>query len=339
MNTGIRHTFIATAPAALLGCWGLGRQIGGASVDPSSYWQLAILDRIGIYHEDPGLFSAAATGLGFLLPLLAVSLIVSRIWAEVFARLRRRPLDPGWHLTAWLFALLLPATMPPAYAALGLSFGAVFGSHVFGGSGRYLVNPALLGIVFLVLAYPPLTAAGAWLPGADAVSSWAAVNRDGLAAAGGQGTGLGALFLGNEAGALGATSALACLLGAAWLVGARVAAFSVVAAGLAGLAVAAAASDGLPWTWHLALGNFAFLLAFVATDTSVRPTTGGGRIAYGALFGALTVAIRTANPDHPEGTWFALLLAMLCVPLLDYFTRAAQLGRLPDTVTDDHERV
>jgi Na+-transporting NADH:ubiquinone oxidoreductase subunit B len=340
MKAELRHFYIASAPAALLGCWGLGRQIAGSAVDASSIWQLTWLARTGIYHEDPGVLITGVIGLSFLAPLLVLALIVSRIWAEVFSRLRDRPLDAGWHLTAWIFVLLLPATMPLGYAALGLSFGVVFGSQVVGGTGRYLVNPALLGIVFLAFAYPSLTAAGAWVPGTvsgiDGLSSWAILSRDGVAVML-EDRSIAALWLGDAVGPIGTTSALSCLLGAAYLLGARVASWRVLVAALSGLALAAAIAGGLPWHWHLAVGNFAFLLAFVATDPTVQPRTGGGKLAYGMLFAGLTVVLRTANPEHPEGTQFALLLAMLSVPLLDYLLRAAMLGRLPDEASEDHE--
>lgn len=321
MNIQIRHVFIASLPAALAGIWNLGGQIGTASIDASSAWQLAILDDIGIYHDSMSGIASAFVGFAFFLPLLVVCLAVSRAWAEIFARMRRRPLDQGWHLSAWLFALLLPATMPLHTAVLGLSFGVVFGSHVFGGTGRHIVNPALLGIVFLALAYPPFMSA--WLPGDAVVSTWDIVARAGLESSLEQGIALGPLFFGSEVGTIGPTSALLCLVGALYLISVRLASALVAGSALAGLAVGAALLGDLPWLWHLALGNFAFLLAFIATDTAIRPVTKGGAIAYGGLFGFLVVAIRMANPEHPEGSWFALLIAMLAIPLFDYLSTAA----------------
>jgi Na+-transporting NADH:ubiquinone oxidoreductase subunit B len=71
------------------------------------------------------------------------------------------------------------------------------------------------------------------------------------------------------------------------------------------------------WHWHLALGYFAFAIAFVATDPSIMPLTPAGRWLYGALLGALTITIRVASPEHPEGSLIAVLLASLCIPLID----------------------
>jgi Na+-transporting NADH:ubiquinone oxidoreductase subunit B len=75
---------------------------------------------------------------------------------------------------------------------------------------------------------------------------------------------------------------------------------------------------GISWYWHLVLGNFAFGVAFLATDPSVGPLTRPARWAYGTLIGLLTIVIRVVDPSHPEGSLYAILLAMLAVPLLDY---------------------
>lgn len=309
----------ASAPAAAVGVWSLGARIAETSPDTVESWQIAALEYLGLDRAQPSALSAVALGCAFFVPLLVTSLAVSRAWAEVFSRVRHRPRDSGWAMMAWLYTLLLPATMPLHFAALGLSFGAVFGCYVFGGTGRYIVSPALLGIVFVAIAYPGFMADTQWLPGDGATSSWAAV-----ASGTDPGTvGWLPLFLGNEIGALGAGSTLACLLGAGVLIGLRVASVRIVAASLLSFAAAAWLGGELPWYWHLAVGNFAFVLAFIATDPTTKPRTRGGCWAFGALFGALTIALRVANPEHPEGTWFALLLASLCVPLFDHIAKAA----------------
>ena len=323
----IRHLYFASLPAAVFGCWNLGRQLAAESVDGAAAWQLSLLSQQGIPGEDPGPVSATLTGLGFFLPLLAVSLLVCFFWARLFSRLRGQPIDPGWHMAAWLFALMLPASMPLGFAALGLSFGFVFGSLVFGGTGRYFVHPSLLGLVFLGLAYPPLLAPDAWLPGVDSVSTWAAVSHDGLAAQMDSGLDFGRAFAGRQIGSIGGVSSLLCLLGLVYLLAVRLAHWLVAVSALASLMLGATLMADIPWHWQLALGNFAFLLAFLATDRTITPRTALGRIAFGALFGILAVTLRTANPEHPEATAPALLLAMLCIPLLDHLSTAVRSGR------------
>jgi Na+-transporting NADH:ubiquinone oxidoreductase subunit B len=315
---------LASAPAALIGVWNLGVLLAEHPPAAASSWQLAAIAWLGAHDGSPSIPMALAYGCVFFGPLLVASLAASRFWAELFSRLRARPLDDGWALWAWLYALLLPATMPLHFAILGLSFGAVFGAHVFGGTGRYLVNPALLGVLFITIAYPALIVEAQWLPGSELPSSWTLLISDGIEAAAAAGQTWERLFLGREIGALGTGSALACLLGAGVLILRREAAPEIVAAGCAGLALASTLGGSLPWHWQLVLGNFAFVLAFLATDPTTQPTTRAGLWSFGALFGALTIVLRAGNPEHPEGTLFALMLASLCVPLLD---RIATAGR------------
>ena len=74
-------------------------------------------------------------------------------------------------------------------------------------------------------------------------------------------------------------------------------------------------------------GSFAFALAFVATDPTTTPVTRPGRWTFGIAFGALTIVIRMLNPEHPEGTLFALLLASLLTPLADHLAAPAKTAR------------
>jgi Na+-transporting NADH:ubiquinone oxidoreductase subunit B len=328
MRTSFRLAILASLPAALLGLLNIGEQVSRS--DAAGVWQLDLLAAVGIDARGGGPLAWLLVGAAFFVPLLAVAGGASRLFAEAFARVRGRPLDPGWFPSAWLFVLLLPPTMPLPYAALGMSFGVLFGCHAFGGTGRYVASPALLGVVFTSFAYPHLLAASA-VPGAGVATTWSTISGDPATAAT---LAWWPLFLGREAGAIGATSALACLAGAAYLAARGAASWRVLAGGLLGLAAAGALGDALPWHWHLALGSFAFTLAFVATDPSVQPATRAGAWAYGVLFGALTVLLRVANPEHPEGTLAALLLAMLCVPVLDEIVRAATARRLGKAGTD-----
>ena len=221
------------------------------------------------------------------LAVFVTALLVSYFWAAVFSKVRFRPPDAGWLPQALIFSMLLPAAIPFGFAALALSFGLVFGSHAFGGTGRYLVHPALLGAVFISFSYPALIDESAWIEGDPTAAIWFAV---------------------------------ACLLGALWLIATRHASAMLVAGGVAGIGIAGSLLGELSPLAQLTLGHFAFALAFIATDESTQPKTRAGRMVFGLLFGFLTIVLRTANPDRPEGTLAALLLASLMVPLIDYLT-------------------
>jgi len=64
---------------------------------------------------------------------------------------------------------------------------------------------------------------------------------------------------------------------------------------------------------------------FIATDPVTAATTNRGRLIYGAIAGLLVWLIRTYG-GYPEGVAFAVLLANICVPLIDHFTQPRAYG-------------
>ena len=77
---------------------------------------------------------------------------------------------------------------------------------------------------------------------------------------------------------------------------------------------------------HLFSGATMFGAFFIATDPVSGSTTERGRIIFGALIGILIYLIRTFG-GFPDGVAFAVLLANICVPLLDYYTKPNSYGR------------
>ena len=87
------------------------------------------------------------------LPLL-LALGVGLAWPLVFARLRGLPYRWDGALMAAVFVLLLPAAVPIWQIGLALSFGLVFGDLIFGERGRSFLNPATVGLAFLLFSFP-----------------------------------------------------------------------------------------------------------------------------------------------------------------------------------------
>ena len=158
-GNGLFVAFIlASLPAMLIGVW----RVGAALLEASSLASAAdsVYDAFGWrgwlvqqVDEWPTL-AAFALGATFVVPHLLLAVAVAGVWRALFARTRGQPLDASWLMHAWLFVCLLPPSASLPVAAAALSFGLVVGSHIFGGSGRYLVSPALLGILFMHLSYP-----------------------------------------------------------------------------------------------------------------------------------------------------------------------------------------
>ena len=97
---------------------------------------------------------------------------------------------------------------------------------------------------------------------------------------------------------------------------------ATLANSLSGLPIA-----GLSWQWHLALGSLPVCLAFVISDPTTSSLSRAGRWVHGLLFALFVVAIRVLDPTHPDGSLFAVLLATLAVPLIDYVVIRRHVAR------------
>jgi Na+-transporting NADH:ubiquinone oxidoreductase subunit B len=335
LRRAMRCVLLAVLPCALVGAGNAGYQAllaargRGLAAPPGS--RGAFLAALGLAGSPESALACAVYGLACLLPILAVAGGVAWAWERLFARLRGRGPSEAFPVVAVLFALTLPPALPLWQVALGSSFAVVIGLEIFGGTGRNVVNPALAGFLFLYFAYPAsFSGEGVWvgLRGSSATPVLPLLAAGGLPALEAQGPGWARTFTGLEPGALGETSALACLVGGAFLVHVGLASWRVIAGGVLGLVVTVALANafgdparpqiGLPAHWHLTSGSFAFALVFLATDPVTSTTTALGRLGYGALIGALTGLVRVFNPAHPEGAMMAVLLGNVLAPLLDH---------------------
>ena len=331
----LNNFVIASLPCWVIGLWSLGRQANMVLAQSNAVelagWRGWLLSSSGIGFDPESMLACFLFGLLFFTPIFLVSLLVGSFWDAIFATVRRRPIDEGLLATSWFYAMILPATAPLYQVALGMSFGWVFGKAIYGGSGRYLVNPALLGLTFLLFAYPKLLfGEGAWVP----VPGFNQSPPLELAAAGGIDAVLAAgytwwdLFLGLRPGPIGTTSVIGCLLGAAFLIYTGAASWRIMLGALLGMIGTVLLFNGLagngnlvfeiPWAWHLVLGGFACGAVFFATDPVPAAMTDPGRWVFGILVGLITIVIRVSNPSYNEGVLFAILLASIFSPVIDY---------------------
>lgn len=289
-----------------------------------------------------------AAGLYFfglrLLAIIAVSYAVGGVIEILFAVVRREELSEGFLVTGLVFALILPPGLPLWMVAVGIAFGVVVGKELFGGTGRNLFNPALVGRCMLAIGYPSETSSGWVKPGegllgrlteyvgpayVDAVSSATPL----VEAKHGVFADLSALFLGNVSGSAGETSALAVLIGGLFLLFTKVASWRTVAGTLGTFALLGSLFHWAwpqtfdPVGWHLLAGGLLFGAFFMATDPVTSPITGAGKWVYGAIIGSVTLLIRNLT-GYVEGVMFAILLGNVSAPILDEIVFRMRLRRL-----------
>jgi electron transport complex protein RnfD len=135
------------------------------------------------------------------------------------------------------------------------------------------------------------------------------------------------------AGSIGEVSALALLLGAAYLFYKRILTWHIPTAFIGTVILL----SGLFWlinpekypdpVFHLLTGGLILGAFFMATDMVTSPVSIKGMLLFGAGCGLLTVLIRLFG-GYPEGVSFAILLMNAATPLIDRYTRPKTFGTL-----------
>ncbi len=278
--------------------------------------------------------------------MVVVSYAAGLTVEALFAMIRKEGINEGFFVTGILFPLILPPNLPLWMVAVGVAFGVFVGKELFGGTGRNLFNPALVGRCFLSLAYPK-TMSASWVePGHDLIGRLLTWNVDSLtsatplaAAKQGEMTSFGHMFLGNISGSAGETSAFLIILGGVFLLLTRVANWRSVVSILGSFAILTGVlmargmeSEAMPTIfgsvlWQIFAGGLLFGAFFMATDPVTSPTTNVGKWFYGIIIGSTTVLIRNFT-GYVEGVTFAILLGNIVAPVLDEIVIGIRIRRL-----------
>ncbi|EOT8831170.1 electron transport complex subunit RsxD [Escherichia fergusonii] len=269
-------------------------------------------------------------------------------------------------LTGLLLAVSIPPLAPWWMVVLGTVFAVIIAKQLYGGLGQNPFNPAMIGYVVLLISFPvqmtnwlPPYEIAATVPGmTDALQvifsghttsggdmSTLRMGIDGIS----QATPLDTLktslhsgrsveqimqypiFSGMLAGAGWQWVNLAWLAGGVWLLAIKVIRWHIPVSFLVSLALCAT----LGWLFapeslaspqiHMLSGATMLGAFFILTDPVTASTTNRGRLIFGALAGVLVWLIRSFG-GYPDGVAFAVLLANITVPLIDYYTRPRVYG-------------
>jgi electron transport complex protein RnfD len=278
-------------------------------------------------------------------------------------RARGRPVgvtlrDYSAVVTAVLFAISVPPTLPWWLSLLGMLFAIVLVKQLYGGLGYNPFNPAMAAYVFLLVSYPVQMTN--WLPPYmlaehhpglldslrmiiaglppdgltwDAVSAATPLDemRTHLAQnemieeirqspLWGDFGGRGWEWVGNW-----------FLVGGIYLLWKRVITWHIPVSMIAALL----ALSGMAWmfdpqafpfpAFHLFSGAAVIGAFFIATDPVSACTTRRGQLVYGALIGALVFVIRSWG-GYPDAVAFAVLLLNIAAPTIDYYTQPRVFG-------------
>lgn len=271
--------------------------------------------------------------------VVLVSCAVGFITEYMFTRRRNEPVSEAVFVSAIIYALIMPPTVPLHVLIIGMVFAIMFGKMVFGGFGCNIFNPAMAGRAFIYICFPvALTAT--WAPAAQgtwgALTMWStAVTPDVITSATPlalvkAGTAsppaLLTLLIGRLAGTMGVTSVLAILLGGIYVTYTKTANRYIIITVISVYALANAVLvlfnvRGAPGILPALMGGgFLFGAFFMATDPISAPKTRSAQIVYAAIIASSTAVIKTFSVFN-GGFMFSLLLANMFAPILDYSFR------------------
>ena len=237
-------------------------------------------------------------------------------------------------LTAVVSGILLgfnmPVTVPLWMPVVGSFFMIIIVKMCFGGLGHNFMNPALAGRAFLMASWPAaMTRFVAPFSRLDIVDVTDAItSATPLSPEFAGNVSAWNLFLGNVGGCVGETSALALLIGGAYLLIRRIITWRIPVCYLATVAVLSALC-GADVSVQLLSGGLMLGAIFMATDYTTSPVTPLGQIIYAVGCGVLTCVIRFAG-GYPEGVSYSILLMNIATPLIDKLTPPKIYGKRSD---------
>ncbi len=292
---------------------------------------------VGVYVF--GLRAIAVTGIAVVSAVLFEWLI-----QKFLLKVTPTITDGSAVITGILLAYNLPSGIPLWMVLVGTLVAIGIGKMPFGGLGKNPFNPALVGRVFLLISFPvamtawprPLLHRLAWTDGVTAATPLG-IFKEGLRANQGfteivaQMPSYWDLFMGKMGGCIGEISALALLLGCAYLLWQRVITWHIPVSMIGSIFV----FSGLFWlvnpdkypdpVFQILTGGVMLGAIFMATDYVTSPMTKKGMLIFGAGIGLITVVIRLFGA-YPEGVSFAILIMNAFVPLINRFCKPHRFG-------------
>lgn len=241
-------------------------------------------------------------------------------------------------VTGVLLALNLPATTPWWVVFIGAVVAIGVAKMTFGGLGQNLFNPAIVGRVFLLISFPtymtdwtrPQGFIGGGIDALSGATPLGAVKEGGIAAI--ESLDYSDMLFYNIGGSAGELSAIALLIGFAYLLIRRVIKPYITCSIIATVAI----FSGIFWAinpaeytdpvFNILTGGLLLGAIFMATDYVTSPMSNVGGIIFGVGIGIITMLIRYFGA-YPEGMSFAILIMNSVVPLINKWCHSKKYGR------------
>ena len=246
------------------------------------------------------------------------------------------------YMPGLFLGLIIPINTPISVILVGAFFASIVGKMLFGGFGKNIFNPALIGGLIVTGVYSlVIIENGGYLNTyeLDTISGATPLSNASMIADIGTYKQLvepyGSLwdfFVGTIPGAVGETSALFCLLGFIFLTATktikwRIPVCYITTVFFMTLCIGLYNGVGLWYPlFQILSGGLMLGAIFMATDPVTSPTTKSGQVIYGLCLGVLTVVLRYLTP-YPEGVLTSILTLNMLVFIIDSLGFKAKFDR------------
>ena len=244
-----------------------------------------------------------------------------------FEKFMKKPItvgDGSALVTGMILGLNMPPAIPIWIPCLGGAFAIIVVKQLYGGLGQNWMNPALAARCFLLISF-----AGVMTkftdPATDAIASATPLA---IMKAGGEANWMD-LFIGKIPGTIGEVSAVALLIGAAYLLAKKVISIRIPGTYILTFAIFAFIFGKQDINYVLCQvfgGGLIFGAFFMATDYVTSPITPKGQIVFGICLGLLTGLFRLFG-GSAEGVSYAIIFCNMLVPLIEKYTLPTAFGK------------
>ena len=254
----------------------------------------------------------AIIAAGLVYGLTALLVIVTSIFSAViteklFSRIFLNDKDSAHDLSAVITGILMALTLAPLTSlpvvAFGASMAIIFGKLMYGGIGKNVLNPAVVGSEFMTVFFPAAMSSGTIWFSQEAlrlskVNFFVNFQKTPIMSY------LDELLL-TSSGSLGSYSVFALIMGGLYLLLKNRISWHIPVTLFATSFIATMIlKDGI----SVSMGGLLLTGIFMATDMPTSPSFGGGKIYYGIMLGVVIVLLSVLGVKNETLSYVLLIL-------------------------------
>ena len=254
----------------------------------------------------------AIIAAGLVYGLTALLVIVTSIFSAViteklFSRIFLNDKDSAHDLSAVITGILMALTLAPLTSlpvvAFGASMAIIFGKLMYGGIGKNVLNPAVVGREFMTVFFPAAMSSGTIWFSQEAlrlskINFFVNFQKTPIMSY------LDELLL-TSSGSLGSYSVFALIMGGLYLLLKNRISWHIPVTLFATSFIATMIlKDGI----SVSMGGLLLTGIFMATDMPTSPSFGGGKIYYGIMLGVVIVLLSVLGVKNETLSYVLLIL-------------------------------